>query len=561
MHRALITRARGICASLLLLAGLFAWPVHAQTPRQVCQSDHVTACTSYGGQYLCPKSQTNCGTLFGALSCSTRGLPCVTTPGGRFCTPDKCEVAAACSDGLDNDGDGRIDYPFDPGCASATDTDESNAPLPACSDGIDNDGDGKTDYPADPGCSGATDADESNAAAPACSDGFDNDGDGRTDFPSDSGCASATDVDETDPGPAPACSDGVDNDGDGRTDFPADPGCNSATDGDERDAPSTQCRDGVDNDGDGLIDYPADPDCTSADDTSEAKIVNGTPCPGCICVADLDGDGAADTAAEQSACNNYAGGALCPLQRQACITSGGAPTCPGHPDAACIDTGAGQYMCSANACFVPGTGTTDSDDVDDPTPTDNGPRAPDGSCLGVMRVFSGQGMRCRKKGVQTAFQDCCDNDRGQLQDTMGEKGGKNQLDYKKEATFVEVWKNQCDIKDQQTAQLADSNYCIALGDFCAEKWLGTCVQRSKSYCCFNSMLAKLIQEQGRAQLPAKGGFGSAKHPRCDGFTLQEFQSLDFSKIDLGAYYGEIRTQSGPMLQQQLQDNAHANTGR
>jgi len=36
----------------------------------------------------------------------------------------------ACNDGVDNDGDGLTDYPSDPGCSSATDTDEFNAPPP-----------------------------------------------------------------------------------------------------------------------------------------------------------------------------------------------------------------------------------------------------------------------------------------------------------------------------------------------------------------------------------------------------------------------------------------------
>lgn len=37
----------------------------------------------------------------------------------------------ACSDGVDNDGDGKIDYPSDPGCVSVTDTDETDpAPPP-----------------------------------------------------------------------------------------------------------------------------------------------------------------------------------------------------------------------------------------------------------------------------------------------------------------------------------------------------------------------------------------------------------------------------------------------
>ena len=41
--------------------------------------------------------------------------------GGGGATP-------ACSDGIDNDGDGLVDYPNDPGCTSGTDTDEYNAP-------------------------------------------------------------------------------------------------------------------------------------------------------------------------------------------------------------------------------------------------------------------------------------------------------------------------------------------------------------------------------------------------------------------------------------------------
>lgn len=35
-----------------------------------------------------------------------------------------------CSDGIDNDNDGKIDYPADPGCVNATDNDETDAPPP-----------------------------------------------------------------------------------------------------------------------------------------------------------------------------------------------------------------------------------------------------------------------------------------------------------------------------------------------------------------------------------------------------------------------------------------------
>jgi hypothetical protein len=91
------------------------------------------------------------------------------------------DLAPDCSDGIDNDGDGLVDYPADPGCTSPTDTSEHDPTLP-CDDGIDNDGDGLIDYRADgsgdPGCAYPAFPTES----PACQDGIDNDGDGKVDF-------------------------------------------------------------------------------------------------------------------------------------------------------------------------------------------------------------------------------------------------------------------------------------------------------------------------------------------------------------------------------------------
>lgn len=66
--------------------------------------------------------------------------------------------ASICDDNQDNDGDGKTDYPADPGCSSADDNDETDPPQ--CSDGADNDGDGKIDHPSDPGCETASDNDE-----------------------------------------------------------------------------------------------------------------------------------------------------------------------------------------------------------------------------------------------------------------------------------------------------------------------------------------------------------------------------------------------------------------
>jgi MYXO-CTERM domain-containing protein len=147
-------------------------------------------------------------------------------------TPCFVSISPACSDTRDNDGDGRTDFPGDPGCSDPLDSDERDTPA-QCSDGMDNDGDGQTDWPADTSCADRNDQTE--AGAPACSDTLDNDGDGQTDYPADTGCTGAMDASEV---AFPACSDRVDSDGDGRIDFPADPGCHSAFDDSETDSPA-----------------------------------------------------------------------------------------------------------------------------------------------------------------------------------------------------------------------------------------------------------------------------------------------------------------------------------
>jgi len=92
----------------------------------------------------------------------------------------------ACSDGIDEDGDGLTDHPDDPGCDSPTDDDERSPSL-VCDNGVDDDGDGLTDWPADPGCSDGADASE-HADGLVCDDGMDNEGDGLTDSLEDPDC-------------------------------------------------------------------------------------------------------------------------------------------------------------------------------------------------------------------------------------------------------------------------------------------------------------------------------------------------------------------------------------
>ncbi|MCB9528063.1 MAG: hypothetical protein H6701_06645 [Myxococcales bacterium] len=216
--------------------------------------------------------------------------------------------AAACANGRDDDGDGRVDLD-DRGCRDADDDDEGDEiALPACDDGEDNDGDGRVDL-ADSDCTSAADPREDGAnALTACDNGRDDDDDGHVDFPHDPGCAAAGDGDEVDPVAEAVCSNGRDDDGDGIVDWPDDPGCAGAGDADEADpfrAPA--CDDGEDNDGDGLVDR-ADPGCLGAGGDDERG-----PCPvEAIDLAAAGGDYSGTTAglvgAMVGSCGGAAGG-------------------------------------------------------------------------------------------------------------------------------------------------------------------------------------------------------------------------------------------------------------
>jgi hypothetical protein len=151
------------------------------------------------------------------------------------------ESAAACSDGIDDDLDGKTDCE-DPGCASFC----LEHDAATCADGRDNDSDGKLDCE-DSDC--ALFCPETSAAV--CTDGIDNDLDGKRDC-EDDGCA-----DFCREHTSAECSDGIDNDLDGKTDCD-DPECASLELCVEGTA--AHCVDGRDNDLDGAVDC-ADDDC------------------------------------------------------------------------------------------------------------------------------------------------------------------------------------------------------------------------------------------------------------------------------------------------------------
>lgn len=117
----------------------------------------------------------------------------------------------------------------------------------------------------------------------------------------------------------------------------------------------------------------------------------------------------------------------------------------------------------------------------------------------------------------------------------------------------------CEQAEQVLAMKRDHRLCHDLGSYCSKRLpiIRTCVETTQSYCCFNSRLSRILNEQGRAQIGR--GWGSPTRPDCGGFTLDQLQTLDFSRMDLSEFFAEI----APTLPNlgELQQRARQNINR
>ena len=79
--------------------------------------------------------------------------------------------------------------------------------------------------------------------------------------------------------------------------------------------------------------------------------------------------------------------------------------------------------------------------------------------------------------------------------------------------------------------------CHYVGEYCSSHFLFVCATMRKTYCCYQSKLARVIQEQGKAQLGLN--FGTAKSASCAGFTVAQFSQLDLSKMDFTEVFSDF----------------------
>jgi conjugal transfer mating pair stabilization protein TraN len=328
-----------------------------------------------------------------------------------------------------------------------------------------------------------------------------------------------------------------------------------------------------------------------------------------LCAADLNGNGDAADEGEIASCTaTQGGGHLCPIEQTACTLDGANQySCPLGSRYTCGSSdGVSPPSCSPHSCVDTSANPLEEEAVvDDPGAVADGEVGADGNCLGTIEIFGGRKLRCRPPGLSVTFQNCCKDKDKIVKDGMGSsissigtkiavaKGvftgmkaaytafkagasasqaasaGANALIVGIDPTsiaislainfMVEVLLQGCDSQDMEAGMLRGSGMCHEVGTYCSSKILGICVQKARSQCCFNSKLGRIIQEQGRPQLKSFNaiGWGEVKSPNCRGFTPEEFQALDFSKMDLSEYYSEIEARSADLIQFDMEERVDA----
>lgn len=135
-----------------------------------------------------------------------------------------------------------------------------------------------------------------------------------------------------------------------------------------------------------------------------------------------------------------------------------------------------------------------------------------------VQIFKGEDSRCSRNCLD--FKDCCGNGKG---------------------WGVSIHLASCTPEEKKLADLRQKNQCIQVGTYCDEEFMGKCIRKKTSFCCYGNKIARLIQENARSQLGL--GWGTPKEPKCEGLSPEHLSKIDFSKIDFSELFADIKTQT------------------
>ena len=136
-----------------------------------------------------------------------------------------------------------------------------------------------------------------------------------------------------------------------------------------------------------------------------------------------------------------------------------------------------------------------------------------------FKLFAGFVQSCSKKA--TSYTNCCSTSLKGWGKNLGAGCNKDEQDLVDKRS-----KNLCEYACKENKQM-----------------MGVTTVVKHHYCCFGSLLNKVIQVQGRKQLfpskPENKLFEKEGKPDCRGLTLAEIMQLDFDKMDFSEFFIDI----------------------
>ena len=120
----------------------------------------------------------------------------------------------------------------------------------------------------------------------------------------------------------------------------------------------------------------------------------------------------------------------------------------------------------------------------------------------------------------------------------------------------------CEEEEMEMISKRANKSCHYVGSYCVDKVLGVCIMKKKVYCCFQSPLGRIINEQIRLQydeveqedgtkvrVPRIQDWGSAKNPVCAGISVEDLNKIDWDAIDLSEWTHILETNNLSMEQE------------
>lgn len=98
---------------------------------------------------------------------------------------------------------------------------------------------------------------------------------------------------------------------------------------------------------------------------------------------------------------------------------------------------------------------------------------------------------------------------------------------------------KCEQAEYEMTSKRDTKNCHYVGSYCSKKVLKMCVVKKRAYCCFESPLSRIVNEQVKLRQPellgADGDWGTPENPKCGGIPVSVVDQIDWDKIDLSEW--------------------------